>query len=339
MSIFGSSAAAATDTSGEPTDDIMTGFRRRSRRRRLQVDDGYEGGNFLDDDDENYPDSAAAGRSGGGAATPPLLRGTSSAATAGTSSSSQPSDRSRDSSYGAALGLEVACLVAENLALHPFLVLRRQCQVSGEAQLYHLAPVPGLLPVAFRLCQWQGVGSLFKGLSSTLIVRGLQMAAEDAAVKVADLPKELSAVSPREVWRHLSLKALGLAAAAPFFTVSVIETVQSDIASEKPGVLDVFIEGNLCSFFPTGLTQDNEWPCSHHDLKPACWDFRFQQAIRWFPSPFGYPLNDADVVPPAAHGSLRLGPLHGVPGIFVLFPADLFDGPETLWPKPAGQRV
>ena len=29
----------------------------------------------------------------------------------------------------------------------------------------------------------------------------------------------------------------------PFFSASLVETVQSDIASEKPGVLDVFKEG------------------------------------------------------------------------------------------------
>lgn len=29
----------------------------------------------------------------------------------------------------------------------------------------------------------------------------------------------------------------------PFYTASLVETVQSDIASEKPGIFDVFREG------------------------------------------------------------------------------------------------
>lgn len=31
----------------------------------------------------------------------------------------------------------------------------------------------------------------------------------------------------------------------PYYAASLVETVQSDIASEKPGILDVFREGSL----------------------------------------------------------------------------------------------
>ena len=37
--------------------------------------------------------------------------------------------------------------------------------------------------------------------------------------------------------------SLSLAAVIPFYAASVVETVQSDVASEKPGIFDVFQEG------------------------------------------------------------------------------------------------
>lgn len=36
-----------------------------------------------------------------------------------------------------------------------------------------------------------------------------------------------------------------MAIITPFYSASLVETVQSDIASEKPGVLDVFREGAI----------------------------------------------------------------------------------------------
>ena len=42
------------------------------------------------------------------------------------------------------------------------------------------------------------------------------------------------------IGQHLMLKAVSLGVTAPFLSASLIETVQSDIACEKPGILDVF---------------------------------------------------------------------------------------------------
>lgn len=41
------------------------------------------------------------------------------------------------------------------------------------------------------------------------------------------------------------LKCVSLSIITPFYSASLVETVQSDIASEKPGVLDVFKEGSV----------------------------------------------------------------------------------------------
>ena len=57
---------------------------------------------------------------------------------------------------------------------------------------------------------------------------------------------------PKDVDKHTSLKLLGqhlmlkcasTALITPFYSASLVESVQSDIASEKPGILDVFREG------------------------------------------------------------------------------------------------
>lgn len=39
--------------------------------------------------------------------------------------------------------------------------------------------------------------------------------------------------------------SLSFAIILPFYSASLVETVQSDIASEKPGIFDVFREGAL----------------------------------------------------------------------------------------------
>ena len=43
------------------------------------------------------------------------------------------------------------------------------------------------------------------------------------------------------------LKAVALGVTIPFYSASLIETVQSDIACEKPGVFDIFKVGTLLS--------------------------------------------------------------------------------------------
>lgn len=56
--------------------------------------------------------------------------------------------------------------------------------------------------------------------------------------------------SLKTIGQHLLLKCSALALITPFYSASLVETVQSEIASERPGVLDVFKEGltRLLSF-------------------------------------------------------------------------------------------
>ncbi|RZB77533.1 solute carrier family 25 member 46-like, partial [Asbolus verrucosus] len=121
-------------------------------------------------------------------------------------------------------GVAFVSLVAENLLSHPFQVLRRQCQVHHTSQRYHLLPFT-LVPTVYRLHQHQGLTTLWKGLGSVLLVRGISLGVEDLISKITPWPN------------------VSLAIVTPFYSASFVETVQSEIASEKPGILDVFKEG------------------------------------------------------------------------------------------------
>lgn len=85
-------------------------------------------------------------------------------------------------------GVAFVSLVAENLLSHPFQVLRRQCQVHHTSQRYHLLPFT-LIPTVYRLHQHQGLTTLWKGLGSVLLVRGISLGVEDLISKVTPWPK------------------------------------------------------------------------------------------------------------------------------------------------------
>lgn len=140
-------------------------------------------------------------------------------------------------------GIGLVSLITENLLSHPFVVLRRQCQVHRGSNKYHLTPFT-LFPVIAHLQRRQGVPALWKGIGSVLLVRGSTLAVEDVIYKFFGWPKEIhSRTSMRHVGQHVMLKCLSLVTILPFYSASLVETVQSEIASEKPGVFDVFREG------------------------------------------------------------------------------------------------
>ena len=76
------------------------------------------------------------------------------------------------------LGIGTVALFLQNIGTHPFIVLRRQCQVSAESFRCHRTPVT-LMPVVLNIYRLQGFSCLWKGLGSALTVRGLLLAVED----------------------------------------------------------------------------------------------------------------------------------------------------------------
>lgn len=87
---------------------------------------------------------------------------------------------------GVSVGL--VSLITENLLSHPFVVLRRQCQVHHSSFRRHLVPFT-LVPVIVHLHQRQGVTTLWKGLGSCLLIRGMSLAIEDLLSKITPWPK------------------------------------------------------------------------------------------------------------------------------------------------------
>ncbi|KZC14327.1 PREDICTED: solute carrier family 25 member 46-like [Dufourea novaeangliae] len=144
---------------------------------------------------------------------------------------------------GAACGL--ASLITETLLVHPFIVLRRQCQVNPGSTKYHIIPIT-LVPVVVQLHQTQGINTLWKGIGSVLLVKGMMLAIEDIISKITLWPKEIPCNNSLKAFgQHVLLKCLSIGLTTPFYSASLAETVRAEIASESPGILDVFRDGAI----------------------------------------------------------------------------------------------
>ncbi|XP_017067824.2 solute carrier family 25 member 46 [Drosophila eugracilis] len=160
-------------------------------------------------------------------------------------------NQDRDGSFRkySVVGVHWVSLLTENVLSHPFLVLRWQCQVYNTSKCYHLHPFT-LLPSIVHLHRRQGLTTLWKGISSCLLVRGMSCAIDDVISKVTSWPKEIdSRTTLKRFGQHVLLKSISIGVVAPFHAVSLVKTVQSDIASEKTGLLDVVREGGLRLFY------------------------------------------------------------------------------------------
>lgn len=91
-----------------------------------------------------------------------------------------PESDSENLSRYLSVSVSLVSLITENLLSHPFIVLRRQCQVHHNSKRYHLVPIT-LAPVIVNLHRRQGVTTLWKGIGSSLLVRGLSLAVEDVS--------------------------------------------------------------------------------------------------------------------------------------------------------------
>ncbi|XP_028604689.2 mitochondrial outer membrane protein SLC25A46 [Podarcis muralis] len=143
----------------------------------------------------------------------------------------------------AGFGIGLASLFTENVLAHPCIVLRRQCQVNYHARNYHLTPFT-IVNIMYSINKAQGPRALWKGMGSTFIVQGITLGAEGIISEFTPLPRELSYKwSPKQIGGHLMLKGLTCLIAMPFYSASLIETVQSEIIRDNPGILDCLKEG------------------------------------------------------------------------------------------------
>ncbi|XP_063820180.1 mitochondrial outer membrane protein SLC25A46 [Pseudophryne corroboree] len=143
----------------------------------------------------------------------------------------------------AGFGIGLASLFTENVLAHPCIVLRRQCQVNYHANNYHLSPF-SIVNIMYSFTKTQGPRALWKGMGSTFIVQGITLGAEGIISELTPLPREITHKwSPRQIGGHILLKGLVYAIATPFYSASLIETVQSEIIHDNPGILDCLKEG------------------------------------------------------------------------------------------------
>ncbi|KAI1905294.1 hypothetical protein AGOR_G00014620 [Albula goreensis] len=143
----------------------------------------------------------------------------------------------------AGFGIGLASLFTENVLAHPCIVFRRQCQVNYHARIYHLSPFTAV-SVMYNVTKTQGPKALWKGMGSTFVVQGVTLGTEGLISECTPLPRELSHKwNPKQVLGHLVLKSLSYVVAMPFYSASLIETVQSEIIRDNPGILDCVKEG------------------------------------------------------------------------------------------------
>lgn len=81
-------------------------------------------------------------------------------------------------------------------------------------------------------------------MGSTFIVQGITLGAEGIISEFTPLPRELTHKwTLRQIGGNILLKGLVYVIATPFYSASLIETVQSEIIRDNPGILDCLKEG------------------------------------------------------------------------------------------------
>ncbi|KRY50174.1 Solute carrier family 25 member 46 [Trichinella britovi] len=116
-------------------------------------------------------------------------------------------------------------------------------EVNFKAAHYHRTPVT-VIPIMYNVQHNQDFGSLWKGVSSSIVLRGISVASENLMSEALDYPKVI--MSPNSwmiVMKHLALKAMSFAVTTPIMISAFLETVQTSLDREKPGLFDCVYEG------------------------------------------------------------------------------------------------
>uniref|UniRef100_A0A5S6QUB4 Solute carrier family 25 member 46 n=1 Tax=Trichuris muris TaxID=70415 RepID=A0A5S6QUB4_TRIMR len=140
-------------------------------------------------------------------------------------------------------GVGIGCLLVENFLSLPFVVLRRQCQVNAAAIRCHRTPFT-LFPVVYNLQQNQGIHCFWKGVSSSIVTRALDILFDRLLSELLGSPRTLTDTSTvAKVISHFFLKGLSYAITTPFTVASFIDTVQTNAVRGRPGIFDCITGG------------------------------------------------------------------------------------------------
>lgn len=176
----------------------------------------------------------------------------------------RPSDTTRFNnslSSGESLPLSIlnfADVISQNVFLHPFVALKRSCQVNRKCSSWVSVQPVSLVPFMYHQAKMQGFTALYKGLSSELLVSGLVLGSETIIARFSDWPTEIGNKRPIEDgFKILAMKALSVTITTPFFCSSLFETVQSAIVvNDRPAFMDCLKEG-LHRLFNLGFAPSN----------------------------------------------------------------------------------
>lgn len=143
--------------------------------------------------------------------------------------------------------LKLAHVVCKEIVLHPFIALRRTCQVNRKCSPYVCFKPISLSVFMYQQQRKQGIAALYRGLTSELLVKGLTISIENAVANHSEWPQEIKRKSffP-DTLKVLVLRGVSVAIASPFLCSSVIETVQSVIVvKDRPSFIDCLKDGLL----------------------------------------------------------------------------------------------
>lgn len=134
--------------------------------------------------------------------------------------------------------LRMADILNQHVLLHPFISLRRTCQVNRKCSPLLCVQPFSLIPFLYHQQRNQGISALYKGLSSELLVKGITLGTETAIANYAEWPTSARPNNYIEdSFKLITLKAISVALSTPFICSSVIETVQS-INNDRPSFID-----------------------------------------------------------------------------------------------------
>jgi solute carrier family 25 protein 46 len=143
--------------------------------------------------------------------------------------------------------LQLSDIITQNILLHPFIALRRTCQVNRKCSPFICVQPFSLIPFLYHQQRKQGIAALYRGLSSELLVKGITLGAETAIISYTDWPREVSQKRLlQDSVRVLALRGLSVAISTPFLCAAVKETIQSVIVvRDRPSFVDCVKDGFL----------------------------------------------------------------------------------------------
>lgn len=143
--------------------------------------------------------------------------------------------------------IKLADVLCQDILLHPFIKLRRTCEVNRRCSPF-ICVHPFSLPLfLYHQQRNQGIVALYKGLSSELLVKGIKLGTEAALANHAEWPREIDSRSKsffEDCIKVLALRGLSIALCTPLLCTAVIETVQSVIVvRDRPSFVDCLKDG------------------------------------------------------------------------------------------------